>query len=111
MFIKASDLTRGEKLRLVRKRGKQTQSQAAKRHKVSVHIYRRWERDDEETTIPSVAVGRLAMHEQCWILRLREDMSLEDVANKIGVCRWWLCQMEQGEAPVERLAEYWKEAA
>ncbi len=100
-------MTRGEKLLMTRRRLGWTQSEAARRHSVSLYTYRRWEGDTDGTSAPTTKVGKLAMFEQCFLLRKREGMTLIEAAEVIGVCRWWLCQMESGEAPIDRLREYW----
>lgn len=106
MALKTSDLTASEKLIIERRRNsKETQAKAAKRHGVTVNEYRAWERDGDDA--PRVKLGKLAEHEACYILRRRGGWTIEEVANDMGICRWWLCQMEHGEAPVARLTEYW----
>ena len=102
-------MTNGEKLLILRRRVGETQSQAAKRLKATLYTYRRWENDTEKS--PNKNVGRLSDFEQCYVMRRRKEWSLEQMVKKVGVCRWWLCQMEKGEAPVERLVEFWNKAA
>lgn len=113
MLIKSSELTRGEKLALDRRRRKQTMGEAAKRLKVSVATYREWENDEEdvEKKPPNVKLGKIQDYEQCWLLRRREGTLLIELADELGVCRWWLTQMESGRAPIDRLMDYWTEAA
>lgn len=105
MLIKTSDLSRGEKLLVERRREEQTQAQAAKRRRVSLYIYRKWETDVEQG--PLTKVGRLEPHEQCVIMRRREEQTAADLAEELGVCRWWLCQMEKGVVPHEDLVAHW----
>jgi len=108
MLVKTKDLTRSEKLRIERRRNGENQPAAAKRHKVTLAEYRQWERTEEGA--PNVKLGRLEDYEACWIERVRGGWTLDDVAEEMGVCRWWLCQMERGNANAERLATYWKNA-
>lgn len=112
MLIKTSELTKGMKLRVERRRRKQTQQQAAKRHKVHVSIYRAWEKDDDaEKKAPSVPLGKLQVHEQCWIRRQLKHFTIEDLSRKMKKCRWWIIQMERGDAPVQSLKDYWSKVA
>ena len=106
MLIKSSELTKGEKLLMERRRLGLTQSAMAKKMKVSLYVYRRWETDSVEDA-PSVNIGRLTDYEQCYLMRKRSGNSLQETANKLQVCRWWLCQMERGEAPIDRLIKFW----
>lgn len=106
MLVATSDLTRGEKLVIQRRRDGSTQAKAAKANKVTQLTYRGWERDQGEK-IPTAAVGKISEVEQCYILRRRSGKTLEQVAKKMGVCRWWLRQMEAGKAPAESLTEFW----
>jgi len=106
MLIKTSELSKGEKLLVYRRRRGLTQSKSAKERKVSLYTYRRWEADELDA-VPKVSVGRLSEAEQCFLLRKRKGMSLADAAKEIDICRWWLCQMESGEAPIDRLLAYW----
>lgn len=108
MFVKTSELTRGQRLRIERRRLKQTQVEAASRYKVAVNIYRGWEHDDSVGhPSPNVSLGKLMTYEQCWVLRQRTDKTLEVLSSEIGISRWWLTQMEAGDAPVKRLRIYW----
>lgn len=105
--MRASELTRGEKLRLERWRSKTSQVNAAQARDVSLSLYRRWEADEDGLDIPNVAVGRLALNEQCVLLRWDSGKSVNEIAEDIGCCRLWLRKMEIGEAPIDRLATYW----
>lgn len=108
MFVKTSELTKGEKLRLQRRRTGETQQRAASRLGVSLHAYRQWERDEADAA-PTTALGRLPDYEQCFILRRREEETLGKVAGDLGVCKGWLMQMERGIAPIARLTSYWEQ--
>lgn len=75
---------------------------------VGLHTYRAWEDDVEVTTsCPKVVVGRIEPHERCRLLRRREGLEADEVAEAIGVSRWWLRRMERGDAPLDRLFDYW----
>ena len=105
MLLKVSELSRGQKLWLERRRKGQTQKQAAKRHKVKLPVYREWEADKEKG--PVVKVGKLADHEQCVLKRRTEELTAASVAEDLGCCRYWLHRMEKGEVPATKLLEYW----
>lgn len=106
MLVATSTLTSGEKLVIQRRRDGSTQAKAARAHKVTQLVYRGWERDSGER-IPRAAVGKISESEQCFVLRRRSGMTLDRLAGRLRVCRYWLRQMEAGTAPVARLAEYW----
>lgn len=72
---------------------------------VTLYCYRRWE--DDTADGDDVSLGKLLPHEVCFILRRRAGMSLKDLADALGVSRWWACKMEYGRANVERLVDYW----
>lgn len=106
--MKTSDLTRGQRLLVDRRRRGETQRVAAARHEVSLYSYRRWELDAEDSDAPTVAIGSLKPHERCHLLRIRRGTSVQDLAADLGVSRWWLIQMEQGKVDATRLVVYWK---
>ena len=106
MALKTCDLANGLRLIIDRRRKALTQAQAAKKHKVSLYQYRRWE-EDKQSGAPDVAVGRLAPNEQCYVKRIVKGVSLADQAKKMKISRWWLRQMERGTANPERLIAYW----
>lgn len=110
MLVKSGDLTRGEKLRLTRRRQGATQSQAAKKYETTIPIYRIWE-NGEEKKAPNLAIGILAKHEQCWLLRYRKKQTLGEVAGQLQVSPYWLSQMEKGKAPIQRLWDHWRRSA
>jgi hypothetical protein len=54
-----------------------------------------------------VAIGRLAPHERCLLQRRRTGYTQLEIAKDIGVCRWWLNQMEHGKIDCTPLSSYW----
>lgn len=100
------DLTAGERLFLDRRRDEFTQDQAADWYGVTRYQYRRWE-SDEDQGAPKVKLGRLHDYEECVIRRRRSGEALHELARKAGISRWWLCQMEYGRVPAERLVAFW----
>ena len=105
--MRASDLTRGEKLLLVRRRAGKTQVHEARANGVSLHEYRAWEKDSGVYDIPQVGIGKVASHEVCFLARHRAGMTVASVAEEVGVCRWWCSQMERGTVCADRLLAYW----
>ena len=106
MLIKSSELTQNEKLIIIRRRLKLTQAEMAAEHKISLYEYRRWESGETENPI-SFSIELLSDFESCFIMRRRSGMTVSEIATKIDVCRFWFGQMERGEAPSDRLVEYW----
>ena len=108
-----SRLTIGERLLLRRKQLGETQAQAATRYKVSTKEYRLWERRDEGSApTPQYPMIRhlsgLDPHERCLIHRRRARLTQAQVAELMGLCRWWVNQMERGVAPCDELVHYWE---
>lgn len=46
--------------------------------------------------------------ERYWLLRRRAGLTQAEVASDLGVSRLWVCRMERGGAPADRLREYWR---
>ncbi len=103
-------LTRGERLVLERRRQGQTQREAAKRLNVARYTYRGWEWD-EIGGAPLTPLGKLEPIEVAYILRRREEISLGDCAENMGVSKWWFRRMERGDVNPKRLLRYWGIAA
>lgn len=99
--------TRGESLLLWRRRKNLNQVEAAAEYNVHPDRYREWEADKRTTDQPRQHLGQLKPHEVCLLLRRRAGKTQREVAAALGCTRLWLIQMESGNAPVERLREYW----
>lgn len=106
-MIQTRDLTRGERLLIVRRREGSTAADCAAGCGVSLYRYKRWERDQEDG--PACAVGRLAAHEGALVLRRRAGLSVAELAAAVGVSAYWLSLMERGQAPASRLEAYWRD--
>ena len=104
--MRASDLSNGEKLFVIRKRGGQSMAEASTGHGVSLFQYRRWE-NDEVDDVPKVAIGKLTQTDQYLILRRRSGKTAAELATEVGCCPWWLRQMEIQAIDDTRLREYW----
>jgi len=99
--------TKGESLLLHRRRKGLNQIEAAKEYGVHPDRYREWEADRRLDDQPCQHLGQLKPHEVCFLLRRRSGKKQREIAAALGCTRLWLIQMESGNAPVERLREYW----
>jgi len=102
------DLMKHERLIVDRRRRGENQKVAARRHGISLYRYRKWELG-QDPELPAVAAGGARQYERLFITRMRAKHSLGRVADAIGMSRWWLCQIEHGKAPADRLEAYWRE--
>ena len=109
MLVKTSDLSRGERLLVDRRRRAESQVAAAERCGVSLYNYRQWETGDVRAP-DEIPLGRLEPFERCVLTRRRDGRTMSSIASALGVCRWWLCQMERGEVDAGRLVSFWQEA-
>lgn len=98
--------TKGEALLIERRRLRETQMGAAARYRVTPDKYRDWEADRRDDA-PRPQKLRLQPFEICYLKRRRAGKMQKEVASQIGVTRLWLMKMEQGEAPADRLVEFW----
>lgn len=107
------DLTIGERIELSRRRARFTQVQLADAYEVSTDTVRRWEADELRKGAPVPAVGKLAVHELCWLARRRRRVTLRELSKATGLAVTWLHRAERGEIPPERagaLVAYWRKA-
>ena len=109
MLLSTKDLTRSEKLYLKRRRMGLTQVEMSVDYGVPLSEYRAMEDGTIGVIVPYVAIGTLKDTESYTIMRHRSGMSKTEVAERIGVSAYWLRQMENGAAPIKRLAEYWRQ--
>lgn len=100
------DLTNAETLWLWRRRKNLNQIQAAAECSVAVDTYRLWE-SGKSLKAPRKNLGRLRKHEVCYILRRRRGWTQRKLAELLSCTRLWVIQMEEGTAPVDRLAAFW----
>lgn len=99
-------LTNAETLLLQRRREGWNQVDAARFYNIPLSRYSLWERGLDEA-VPRARIGPLADYERCLLLRRRNARTQAEVAEALGVCRWWLNQMERGEIPCNDLLAYW----
>lgn len=106
VLLGAEETRPGEKFLVDRRRRGETQTEAAARLGIPVRRVRRWETGNDADA-PPIQIRTILPHEACLVLRRREGRTIEDVAADAGISAWWVCQIEQGEAPAKRLVRYW----
>jgi transcriptional regulator with XRE-family HTH domain len=106
-ILSTSDLTRGEKLYIKRKRLGLSQIEMSVDLGVIHSQYRAMEQDAEGSEPPYISLGVLLECESYCVSRVRAGINKTKLAAEIGVSIYWLRQMERGDAPIKRLAEYW----
>jgi DNA-binding XRE family transcriptional regulator len=94
-----------ETLYIDRIRRGETQRQAARRLKVSLALYGAMELGKTEAR--RVPIGKLTANERCVLQRKRVGSTQLQVAQDLGVCRWWVNQMESGRQDCTALSSYW----
>lgn len=104
--IKTSELSPGERLKIYRRRKGLNQDAMADSLGLSLYAYRRVEEESDLCDfVPPL--GHLSQREQCYIARLRRGWTLAQAAEKIPCSRWWLRKMERGDAPINKLWNFW----
>lgn len=106
-MLRTSTLTRGERMLVSRRRKAESQIDAAARYNVSLYAYRQWETEALECP-HALSIGKLKPFEQCFLLRRRKGVTAGTLARKLGLSRWWLCQMERGDVDAARLVKFWR---
>jgi len=101
--VHRTELTKGERLAVLRRRSGKTQAQAARAAGLSLNTYR----EREAVTEPDGRPLRLTDAELCYVLRHRSGLTLDELAPKVGLSKWWICQIEKGRAPAGTLLGYW----
>jgi len=98
------DLTKGEVQFLQRRRrGHSIQKEAEHRHLTMQQI-----RDMESSQARSAGKLKLTDVEYCVVLRKRTGLTQQQVADALGVSRYWVMLMENEKAPINRLLQYWE---
>lgn len=105
-MVSVDDLTRGERLMLVRRRNNFNQKQYAEVYGVGTDTYYKWENDLNSTT-PQVDIDELTLPEVCVILRRRRGWTQNEVARRMGCSRVTVNNMERGVTPSYELARFW----
>lgn len=102
-------LSVGERLLIDRRRRGESQGEAAKRQYISHFTYGQAERDFKRANTLAPIIKRLQPHERCLLYRRRVGRTQDDVAKELGVCRWWLNQMERGKVSCDALLWFWEQ--
>lgn len=66
------------------------------------------ERDQLYVRRLSAKVEDLRNHERCYLYRRRLSLTQEQVAESMGVSRYWLNCMERGKASADKLIAFWE---
>lgn len=82
-----------------------SQKEAAIRAGMSLKSYR----ELELYSVDNINLNLLSNVESCKILRKRNKLTQQELANKIGISRIYVNMMENNEANPNRLIKYWKE--
>ncbi len=101
-------LTIGERMLIVRKRRGLSQKQAAEQVNVSRATWSKWERDLVEPPFGTMMGLAPSPHELTMIQRRRKGMTQKDIAEEVGCSRYWVSQMETGQADSKVLEGYWE---
>lgn len=104
-------LTLGEQLLISRRRKGQTQAERAAASGVTVSVLAAWEHGKGQPTSHRPRPLQLTDSEECLIRRRRARKTQDDVANELGVCRWWINRMEAGGADCSDLLRLLREQA
>lgn len=107
-LLTTKDLGREEKLLTLRRREGHTQVQEAARYGLTLAQYRDMELGN--AAVPGrigLAIGKLLDHEACYLMRRRSGLSVGEVAEEVGCCRYWFHLMETGVKDPARLIDYW----
>ncbi len=84
-----------------------TAEEAAYYWGVNYSRYRAWEAGSKGYSMRVPLGYAPTLREKLIILRRRAKLTQAQLAEKMGVSRQWLSQMEQGHAAVEKLGEFW----
>lgn len=104
-LLTPGDLTPGEALELSRRRSGASQADVAAVLGVGVNRYREWELDERPG--PLLQLSGLTLPEQCYVLRRREGWTLQDLAGRMRMTRFWLSRAECGTVAVDLLVDFW----
>lgn len=108
------ELTKNEKLIVVRRRLGQNQQERAEILGVPLGRYRQWEMGATNLMYnyrcPDTALHGVTEAEHLFILRKRAGFSQKEIAEAMGVSDVWVRKMEAGVGNLKRLQEFWDEA-
>ncbi len=100
-------VTKGERLRVERRRLKVNQEVRAQQLSVTRHAYQSMEKDPRKST----RMMTLEDHEWCYLKRRRVhgEIQQRDIARILKVSRVWVNRMENGAEDCTRLVAFWNE--
>lgn len=105
----ATQLTKGERIFIWRRRKKLNQKQAGEELGLKRHEIFRIEKGLKvRCGIPVQPLGNLKPLEICVLKRRRAKMTQTELGKKIGCSRWWVNQMELGLEDSGKLVKFWK---
>ncbi|QDP61575.1 MAG: hypothetical protein Tp138OMZ00d2C19078261_36 [Prokaryotic dsDNA virus sp.] len=109
--ISIEGLSNSEKLLIARRRSNFTQEAMAAIYGVSRNVYGEMERGQREVKdYREGNVEPLKDHEKLLIARRRAELKQEDIAEEIGVTRYWLNRMELGHVPLcKEFVMFWED--
>jgi DNA-binding XRE family transcriptional regulator len=105
-------LTANEQLFLYRRRLGLTQKEMAAKYNLSVKTYQRQEAGRQPTELKveaPIKVKDLKHAERCVLYRRRCEKTQREVAEEMGMCRYYVNQMELGNFPPDTLLWYWEQ--
>lgn len=104
-------LTLGETLLISRRRSGLSQDEMARVNGITRNFYGEVERDQSEYQgMNFCEVEPLEVNEKIMLCRRRSSMTQGEIAEQIGITRYWLNQMEVGTAPVSfDLVKFWED--
>jgi len=104
-------LTLGESLLISRRRSGLSQDEMAKAKGITRNFYGEVERDQSEYDgMNFCEVEPLEANEKVMLCRRRSSMTQSEIAEQIGVTRYWVNQMEIGAAPISPdLVKFWND--
>ena len=103
-----TELLYGEWLLNQRNAAGNNQQEEARQRKMNVRTYNRHESGEYDQGRGTWML-ELEDLQKCLILRRRASLSQQQLADKIGVTRYYVMRMETGKANPKRLISFWKE--
>lgn len=97
-----------QKLMLLRRRHNLTHAQMAAQMGMTEEYYREVEEGKHEDRLPFVPIGYMALYEHCYLLRLESELTLDQIAEKMGVIKEHVGLMELGVMDPSPLAAFWE---
>lgn len=109
-LIPKNKLLKHEFALLYRLRTGLTQEEFAKKLNISLDRLKKIEAGTGHVDLRKIKFpldGKITPQEMCVVRRRRSGLKQSELAEKLGVSRYWLIKMEQGEADVSKLYKFW----